>query len=483
MKEGLRALKEVVKPSGKRIAVVEGPTGCNRSCSYCTVPQRWDAEKASTLDQTNKQIDWLRDQGFRVLQYVGGETLTPFFKTREGLAFQEHTLEIVRYAKKKGMLTNVSTNGDYLNEAIVQELKEAGLDTLTISLHSYNEPGLRHALKGARMAAEAKIPTIISAVFTSDRAETIPEVAKRCAENGIIFATTVVQEHGGGFSAIPEKSLIPTTEQQKKVFDALTPLKRAGFINDNNNYLQHAPTFPNNSWVCDPERDSFIHVRAIGEKGEVRVCTEVPTEFKAGEISLNDEKWREAKKNLVKNCSGCLMRCTFEGQNPDLIGDFTTFAMMGLIKMGQAELVRKLGQRAVEKARTPQTVQHPALELTEINQSREQILQQGISVTINPAKKKYNWDNVPKKTLFQIKAVSSVPALLTLALSATLSAGAHSAGTSSPLLDVISGLFAPQGIAVSTILYNSIKNSFENDYEYDRQKEKFPAPSNPLPAT
>lgn len=87
MKEGfpryLGALKEVLKPEGQRLALLEGPSGCNRHCSYCAVPQRWDAEKASTLEQTRSQIDWLYDQGFRVLQYVGGEPLAPFSKPKK----------------------------------------------------------------------------------------------------------------------------------------------------------------------------------------------------------------------------------------------------------------------------------------------------------------------------------------------------------------------------------------------------------------
>ena len=198
----LSALKEVLSHSGKRLALLEGPAGCNRSCSYCAVPKRWDAEKASTLDQTRSQIDWLHKQGFRILQYVGGEPLTPFFRTKEGLSFQEHTLEVVRHAsKEKGMIVNVTTNGDYVDRNILKKLKEAGVDTLTFSLHSDSEAGIKKIINGARMAAEAKIPPIVSIVFTADRTDAIPEIAERCAENGIIFATTIVQEYGGGFSA------------------------------------------------------------------------------------------------------------------------------------------------------------------------------------------------------------------------------------------------------------------------------------------
>lgn len=347
----LGALKEVLKPDGNNLALLEGPTGCNMRCSYCAVPQRWDAEKASTLEETYGKIDWLYKEGFRTLQYVGGEPLSPIFKTKEGITFAQHTLDVVRYTKEKGMLVNVTTNGTFVNETILRELKEAGLDTLTFSLHSLGEPAIKKIISGARMAAEAKIPPIVSLVFTADRTDIIPEIAERCVENGIIFATTIVQEYGGGFSAVPEESKIPSPEQQKQVFDALLPLKGKGFVMNNMNYLKHAPDYPGNSWKCNPNKNSFISIGGEG-KGQIRVCSEVGTNFNIGEISLKDKKWRDEKLNLVGACDNCLYRCTYESQNPDLIGDLPTFAIMGIIKAGHAGLSEWLGKRATKKLLT-----------------------------------------------------------------------------------------------------------------------------------
>lgn len=355
MKELLERPKElavaarVLEPQGQALAILEGPTGCNRAgtCDYCTVPLRWDAEKASTLEQTFNQIDWIYDQGFRVLGYVGGEPLTPFFKTKEGITFREHTLEVVKYASAKGMLVNVTTNGDYVDRNILKQLKKAGLDTLTFSLHSISDAGIEKILKGARMAAEEKIPPIVSVVFTSERTGSIPKIAEKCAENGIIFATTIVQEYGGGFSATQTESKIPSVEQQREVFEKLKKLKQAGFIRNNMNYLEHAVDFPNNSWKCDPNRDKSISVRGEGQ-GKILVCSEVNTDYQIGEINLKDEKWRTHKQELVHNCKNCLYSCTFESQNPNLKGDNEMLVVMGLIKSGHAELVRDLGYRVAK---------------------------------------------------------------------------------------------------------------------------------------
>lgn len=449
----LEALVKVLEPKGQRLALLEGPSGCNRSCSYCAVPQRWDAEKASTLDQTRSQIDWLYKQGFRVLQYVGGEPLTPFFKTKEGLTFQQHTLEVVTYAsRKKGMLVNVTTNGDYVDESVLKKLKEAGIDTLTFSLHSVNKPGIRKIITGARMAAEAKIPPIISVVFTSDRTETIPEIAERCAENGIIFATTVVQEYGGGFSAVPVESKIPTIEQQREVFQRLKKLKRAGFIRNNINYLEHATDFPNNSWKCDPDKDSFISVRGEGQ-GKISVCSEVHTEFEVGEVNLKDNEWRKEKQDLVHNCNNCLYSCAFESQNPNLKGDLPTLAMMGLIKSGHAGLVERLGQRAVGKEKFPQPEEH--------------VLQPGVSVNLADIKKSWKWDNVSKGHLFAIRVFSSSLTITMGVFSTGFVYVNHSLGRVSMPLDIVGSLPVVISIPASVVVYETFKRRWRDEFAYD----------------
>lgn len=384
MLKGVEALQSAKGHSPHTLAIMEGPTNCNRTCSYCTVPKRWNREEASTADQSFKQIDWLYEQGFRVLNYVGGEPLAGCqfeggmvtgryrmceygqlvwdaeyedrlkdklapYTTKEGFTFMEHTLKVVEYASTKGMFTNVTTNSDFLDNTYhLGKLKKAGLDFLTFSLHSYNRAGLSDVVSKARATAQEGIIPIVSVVFTADRAETIPQYARICAANGLLFSTSVVQEIGGGFSALPSSSQIPSIDQQRYVFGNLLPLKRAGFILNNQRYLTEAVNFPGNSWRCDPETNSFIHIRAKGEKGELGVCPEVRTAFDS-EVDLDSREWREKKRNLVDNCSGCLYSCFFQSENTDFKGDLRTAVNMILIKSGHWGVVRRLGRYAVGK--------------------------------------------------------------------------------------------------------------------------------------
>ncbi len=345
----IRTAKDVAFPKeGRRLALMEGPTNCNRDCSYCTVPQRWDSKKTSTLDQCRTQVNWLYDQGYRILNYFGGEPLSPHLKTKEDITFADHTLGIVRHAAEKGMRVNVTTNGDFVTEEVLDDLHNAGLDMLTLSLHTLTNAGVSHLMKGAHMAAERKIVPDVNVVFTNDRVLVIPQIAVLCAQNGILFSTSVVQEYGGGFSSVPEQSKIPTPEQQRDVFSRLLFLKRAGFIRNNTNYLEDAPEFPGNSWKCDPEQDSFVHVHSEGE-GEIGVCLEVRTGFQIGDTQLDSEQWRSAKRDLVEGCHDCLYNATFGTQNPNMRGDIPTLINMFLIRSGHARLVEIRGIKAVAR--------------------------------------------------------------------------------------------------------------------------------------
>lgn len=345
----IRTAKDIaMPPKGRKIALMEGPSGCNRACSYCTVPQRWNAETASTLDQSRRQVDWLYDQGYRILNYYGGEPLSPKLQTKEGLTFAEHTLGVVEHAADTGMRVNVTTNGDYAKEDILEQLHDAGVDMLTFSLHTLTNRGFDRLMTGAKLAAEKKIVPDINVVFTKDRVDLLPRIAAACAQNGVLFSTSVVQEYGGGFSSVPEQSQIPTIEEQKEVFGTLGVLKRAGLVRNNMRYLTEATDYPGNSWKCDPEKDSFVYLRAEGD-GEIGVCLEVQTDFTTADTQMDDDKWRDAKRDLVADCNNCLYNGTFGSENGGMRGEIPTLANMFLIKAGQSERVQRKGKRAAEK--------------------------------------------------------------------------------------------------------------------------------------
>lgn len=342
----LRIGNQFVKAGGRRFAVIEGNRGCNRNCPYCEVPKKYDLEKELTVEEAFKVIDWLYNQGFRLVSWLGGEPLASF-QTKEGISFLEHTLRIIEYVTKKGMVVGATTNGDYLSREIIRNLKLAGLDSLTLSLHTYSKQEISRLVKWGKLVARSGIIPAIQVVLTTKTTERIPEIAARVTKNGILFSVGVVQEKGGGLSASQKgKSFIPSLKQQKQVFAALLRLKTFGLVRNNRNYLKKAPDLYPNNWKCSPERDAFVH---IGAGGTIDVCSDIRTDIKVGDIPrLNNRQWRSIKRAKIANCGNCLFHCYYEAQNPSLLGDIPMLVVMLLIKAGRAGLVERWGRLAVE---------------------------------------------------------------------------------------------------------------------------------------
>lgn len=347
MKELLQMARRFVKTDSQRYATLEGNRDCNRQCSYCDVPNRYTREGESSLDDTFRKIDWLYDQGFRLISYIGGEPLAPGpYITKEGMSFFDHTREVVRYAHKKGAVIGVTTNGDFVTEHMIRDLAETGLDSLTFSLHSLSREQVEQRVNLARAAAQAKIIPTVNTVLTTRSADIMPALAAYVAKNGVPFSFGLVQEKGGGFSRKNRISLVPPLEEQKRVFHALLRLKHFGFVRSSSGYLKHAVDYYPNNWRCNPSQDSFIHIDAVGN---VNVCSDVRTGIKVGELgSLSDGRWRDTKKTLVESCGNCLYQCYYDSENPDTVGHIPFAGVAMLIKTGNAGIAEKWGQFAVE---------------------------------------------------------------------------------------------------------------------------------------
>lgn len=348
----LQTLKEFSRKDGHRFANFEGNRGCNRRCEYCDVPENYDPEQELTVKETLQVIDWLHNQGYRLISWVGGEPLAPFI-TKEGESFFDHSRQLIQHATAKGMIFNLTTNGDYLTGDKVEQLKRAGLQSLTLSLHTFTKPALDHLIKGAKMVAQARIVPTINVVLTTKTAEIVPGLAAETARNGIPFSGGLVQEKGGGFSKTSKESLLPSLEEQIKIFRALLRLKSFGFIRPGRGYLENAPDYYPNNWRCDPENDAFIH---IGSGGIVNVCSDVRTGLTVAELDmLSNPRWREEKRVLVRDCGGCLYQCYYDAQNPTFQGEVAFTGVALLIKAGQARLARKWGEFAVEACKKLET--------------------------------------------------------------------------------------------------------------------------------
>ncbi|OGE77255.1 hypothetical protein A3J19_00690 [Candidatus Daviesbacteria bacterium RIFCSPLOWO2_02_FULL_41_8] len=399
---------------GHSLFLMQGPNDCNRlgTCAYCEVPAKDDRQNWSSFPAATGIVDWAKRQGFGTFNYKGGESLADcppkraiiskevvpcsgnsnrrikvaevratearFRTEQEGMSFFDYTKGLVKHASEKHMVTCITSNGDFLrrpqfnqtedesgvlmpdNLIKLRKLKRAGLDILALSLHSYNIAGLTTIVGLARAVAREGIIPVVSVVCTAERAETIPLYAKICAANGILFSTAPVQRIGGMFSAGPEKTESPTSEQMQRVSDSLLPLKRKGFIFNTEAYLQNLAELISRPWKCDPDQNYLVHAWALGENGQLGVCQERATQLDSS-TDLKSEEWKKVRKAIVSGCSGCAYACNLESGSIVLKKEFSTLRNMALIKTGRAGLVRRLGQRAV--AGTEGLISIPACDL------------------------------------------------------------------------------------------------------------------------
>lgn len=115
---------------------------CNYGCRYCifSSTSRRDADELDTA-KIYETIDGLKSCGFTHIKITGGE---PF--TRPDL------MDILRYARKAGFKTDISTNAAFITPDIANELAGLGLDMVHVSLDGHSQE-LQEAVRGKRTYA------------------------------------------------------------------------------------------------------------------------------------------------------------------------------------------------------------------------------------------------------------------------------------------------------------------------------------------
>jgi MoaA/NifB/PqqE/SkfB family radical SAM enzyme len=94
---------------------------CNLDCAYCT---EYDNSKPHpSLADLKRWLDKIRALGTVRVALVGGEPL-----------MHPDIVEVVRHSRAIGLATSLTTNGFLLTKALVQDLDEAGLEVMQVSV-------------------------------------------------------------------------------------------------------------------------------------------------------------------------------------------------------------------------------------------------------------------------------------------------------------------------------------------------------------
>jgi MoaA/NifB/PqqE/SkfB family radical SAM enzyme len=124
------------------------PLGC--ICCYADYGSIMNIEKPLGTKEWKEIIDKCRDAGIPMLTFTGGEPLT-----------RPDIVELVQYSS--WFVTRLNTSGYILTKLLAQELHDASLDGIQITLYS-NDPEIHDALVGRKGAFEKTIEGIKNAL-------------------------------------------------------------------------------------------------------------------------------------------------------------------------------------------------------------------------------------------------------------------------------------------------------------------------------
>ena len=149
---------------------------CPLQCPYCSNPLELEvASKELTTAEWCKVMDELAEIGVLQIHFSGGEPTV-----------RKDLTELVRHATEVGLYSNLITSAVMLSKARLQELADAGLSHLQISVQGAEEAladrvggfknGHAKKLEAARWTREVGLPLTINAVMHRQNLHQLPQI-------------------------------------------------------------------------------------------------------------------------------------------------------------------------------------------------------------------------------------------------------------------------------------------------------------------
>ena len=153
---------------------------CNQDCLFCSVPKK---DKYLTKEEIIRKIDKYSSEKYDQVTITGGEpTLHP------------DLLDVVSYVKSKNMSCRVVTNGNKLDQELIDKLIKSGVDYIAISIHTfdkelakklsdYEDYDIDKILKSVDyILTKTRIPLYINITVTKLNYKKIPDMCKVISE-------------------------------------------------------------------------------------------------------------------------------------------------------------------------------------------------------------------------------------------------------------------------------------------------------------
>jgi MoaA/NifB/PqqE/SkfB family radical SAM enzyme len=263
---------------------------CNLDCAYCT--EYDNSRPHPTLDDLKKWVRKIRELGTMRIALVGGEPLT-----------HPNIVELVRYCRELGFATSLTTNGFLLTRELVQQLEDAGLQVMQISVDRMTpspitKKSFKTILPKLDYFRNSKISLHITGVICAD---TLPE-SQAVLETGLSHGipTEVRLVHADPlhrFRVDPGRR-----EELERFIDSMIERKRRGEkIHTSEailNYQRSLLRGEHVEWTCMAGYKLFF----VSAQGKFWICSMVHTDKHIMDVTLDDLYANYHKKSCQEGC-------------------------------------------------------------------------------------------------------------------------------------------------------------------------------------
>jgi radical SAM protein with 4Fe4S-binding SPASM domain len=306
------------RQSGERVPLqvsIEVTRRCPLECLHCYNNLPMGDLEAKNREMTKEEhfrvLDELVEMGCFWILYTGGEIFA-----------RKDFLEIYTYAKKKGFLITLFTNGTIINEHIADYLAEWPPFAIEITLYGRTRetyealtmiPGsYDRCLKGIKLLKERGLPLKLKTVATSINKHEVMSM-RRFAEEELGVEFKFDSQINPRIDCSQSPLAVRLTPEEVVALDMAEPRGVSEYRRLSKREQEHARNVASNDGVyaCGGGMNSF----AINAYGEISICVISQQETFKVQSSSVKEVWdgsllrlRERKRRQMTKCVECQIR-------------------------------------------------------------------------------------------------------------------------------------------------------------------------------
>jgi MoaA/NifB/PqqE/SkfB family radical SAM enzyme len=229
---------------------------CNLACTYCN--EFDDFSKPVPLAEMKRRLDTLADMGTSIITISGGEPL-----------MHPDLDEIIRHIRRRGIIAGMITNGFFLNRERIEQLNQAGLEHLQISIdNAMPDEVSKKSLKTLDGRLEllsqyAVFQVNINSVLGSGvkNPEDALQIAHRAVALGFTSTVGIIHDNNG--------QLKPLGPRETEIFEEIMTLGKRSYSRFNE-FQHNVARGREHNWRCR----SGSRYLYICEEGLVHWCSQ-----------------------------------------------------------------------------------------------------------------------------------------------------------------------------------------------------------------